>query len=129
MWIKLSKWWKWINLVSKKFYLNHYYVFNFGSLEPEDEIKYISSIVSKLFEEEEKLKEKTEKAIIKCHEYLRKTIDPLIVSLRDLQNVLIFYELLSKKIKIRNEKYDKIILLFFLLDWMIKIQEVILKVN
>ena len=41
-----------------------YYVFNFVSIEPEDENKYISSIISNLFTiEEEKLK-KTEEAIV-----------------------------------------------------------------
>ncbi len=90
-----------------------YYVFNFGSLEPEDERKYISSIISKLFvKEEEKLKEKTEKAISKCHEYLRKTFDPSIVSLREMARFTkccnFFMKYYAKKNNIkRNEKLDK----------------------
>ena len=62
-----------------------YYVFNFGSIDAEDEKKYILSIISELFEEEEiNLKEKTKNVISKCHEYLRETFDPSIVSLREL---------------------------------------------
>ena len=62
-----------------------YYVFNFGSIDAEDEQKYILSIISELFEEEEiNLKEKTKNVISKCHEYLRETFDPSIVSLREL---------------------------------------------
>ena len=62
-----------------------YYIFNFGSIDQEDEKKYILSIISKLFSEEEIiLKERTKDAISKCHEYLRDTFDPSIVSLREM---------------------------------------------
>ena len=58
-----------------------YYVFNFGSLEKKNEDQYISSIISDIIPIQ-KLKEATKNAISKCHDYLRKTFDPSIVSLR-----------------------------------------------
>lgn len=62
-----------------------YYIFNFGSIDQEDEKKYILSFISKLFSEEEIiLKERTKDAISKSHEYLRDTFDPSIVSLREM---------------------------------------------
>ena len=62
-----------------------YYVFNFGSINTEDEKKYISSIISNIFTEEESiLKEKTKNIISKCHEYLKNTFDYSVVSLREL---------------------------------------------
>ena len=58
-----------------------YYVFNFGSLEKENENQYINSILYKTIPEE-KLREATKNIISKCHEYLRKIYDDSIVSLR-----------------------------------------------
>ena len=64
-----------------------YYVFSFGSLQEEDEKKYIKSIIQILFtEEEEKLHDLTTEAISMCHIFLRKSFgdDPSIVSLREI---------------------------------------------
>ena len=53
-----------------------YYVFNFGSINDEDERKYIRSIIEKLFTKEEKtLHEMTADAISESHKYLRKIFD------------------------------------------------------
>ena len=64
-----------------------YYVFSFGSLNDEDEKKYIRSIIQKLFsEEEENLRDLTTEAISLCHIFLRESFgnDPSIVSLREI---------------------------------------------
>ena len=64
-----------------------YYVFSFGSLQDEDEKKYIKSIIQKLFtEEEENLRDLTTEAISLCHIFLRESFgnDPSIVSLREI---------------------------------------------
>ena len=63
------------------------YVFSFGSLDDEDEKKYIKSIIQKLFsEEEENLRDLTTEAISLCHIFLRESFgnDPSIVSLREI---------------------------------------------
>lgn len=81
-----------------------YYVFNFGSLEKKNEDQYISSIISDIIPEQ-KLKEATKNAISKCHDYLRKTFDPSVVSLREMKrfkkiyNFLIEYFENKKKLK------------------------------
>ena len=81
-----------------------YYVFNFGSLEKKNEDQYISSIISDIIPIQ-KLKEATKNAISKCHDYLRKTFDPSIVSLREMKrfkkiyNFLIEYFENKKKLK------------------------------
>ena len=63
-----------------------YYVFSFGSINEEDEKKYIYSIIEKLFKKyEKKLHELTTEAISKSHIFLRETFrDPSIVSLREI---------------------------------------------
>ena len=62
-----------------------YYVFSFGSINEEDEQKYIYSIIEKLFLKDEKeLHEITKNAIFECHKYLRETFDPSVVSLREI---------------------------------------------
>ena len=62
-----------------------YYVFNFGSINEEDESKYIKSIISKHFNnDEEKLKEETKNVISSCHKFLRKKFDLSVVSLREI---------------------------------------------
>ena len=64
-----------------------YFVFNFGSLEDNNEKNYIKSIIHKLFiKEEEKLHDLTAEAISKCHIFLRRSFgnDPSIVSLREI---------------------------------------------
>ena len=68
-----------------------YYVFNFGIFEPEDEIKYISNIISNLFNKDgEKLKKKTENCISKCLEYLRNNFD--YTSLREINIFKKYFE-------------------------------------
>ena len=93
-----------------------YYVFNFGSLEKENEDQYISSIISDIIPEQ-KLKEATKNVISKCHDYLRKTFDPSIVSLREMKrfkkiyNFLIEYFENKKKVepkKAGNEESTKL---------------------
>ena len=63
-----------------------YYVFSFGSLNDEFEKKYISSIINKLFNcNEKELHKLTTDAISESHIFLRKNFDdPSIVSLREL---------------------------------------------
>ena len=62
-----------------------YYVFSFGSIDEEDEKKYIHSIIEKLFTKEEKiLHEITRDVISESHKYLRNTYDPSVVSLREI---------------------------------------------
>ena len=70
-----------------------YYVFNFGSLEKENEDQYISSIISDIIENK-KLREATKNVISKCHEYLRKTFDPSVVSLREMKRFKKLYHFL-----------------------------------
>ena len=72
-----------------------YYVFNFGSLEKENEDQYISSIISDIIPEK-KLKEATKNAISKCHDYLRETFDPSVVSLREMKRFKKIYNTLLK---------------------------------
>ena len=78
-----------------------YYVFNFGSIEIENEKKYIFSMVEKMFTEEEKyLFEMSTEAISKCHKFLRNHYDRSIVSLREISRFIIlveFFELYFNK--------------------------------
>ena len=90
-----------------------YYVFSFGSINEEDEKKYIYSIIEKLFSEKEKeMHEITKDAIFECHKYLRETFDPSIVSLREISRfskcVIFFQEYFAKKDKYLNgDKKDE----------------------
>ena len=70
-----------------------YYVFNFGSLGKEDEDQYISSIISNIIPDQ-KLKEATKNVISQCHDYLRETFDPSVVSLRELKRFEKIYKFL-----------------------------------
>ena len=70
-----------------------YYVFNFGSLEKTNEDQYISSIISDIIPDQ-KLKEATKNVISKCHDYLRKTFDPSVVSLREMKRFKKIYKFL-----------------------------------
>ncbi len=79
-----------------------YYVFNFGSLEKENEDKYISSIISDIIPNQ-KLKEATKNVISKCHEYLRKTFDPSVVSLREMRRFKKIYKFLLEYFEKKNE--------------------------
>ena len=95
-----------VNLLPQSLF---YYVFNFGGLEKTDEEKYISSIISKLFKEgEEKLKELTEKIIITCHDYLKETFDPSVVSLREISRFTKCCEFFMNKYYKFKNKTDKI---------------------
>jgi len=79
-----------------------YYVFNFGSLEKENEDQYISSIISDIIINE-KLKEKTKNVISKCHEYLRETFDPSVVSLRELARFKKIFRFFIEYFKNKNK--------------------------
>ena len=86
-----------------------YYVFSFGSIDEEDEKKYIYSIIKKLFTEEERdLHEITKEAISQCHIYLRNVYDSSVVSLREIARftkcVEFFLEYFTKKNKYENRK-------------------------
>ena len=62
-----------------------YYVFSFGSIDENDEKKYIQSIIEPLFSPEESYLHKiTTEAISQCHIYLRKKFGPSVVSLREI---------------------------------------------
>ena len=79
-----------------------YYVFSFGSINEDDEKRYIHSIIENLFSEEEKdLHEATTEAISKCHIYLRNTFDSSVVSLREITRfakcVVFFMNYFTKK--------------------------------
>ena len=86
-----------------------YYVFSFGSIDPEDEQKYIYSIIEKLFGPgEENLHKKTSDIISQCHIYLRDTFDPSVVSLREIARFLkcvkFFIEYYKKKYEFEGEE-------------------------
>ena len=94
-----------------------YYVFSFGSIDNNDEKKYIHSIIEKLFTIEEKnLHEITRDAISKCHIYLRETFDPSVVSLREIARfskcIEFFMKYFTKKNnylgRVNNEKNNKL---------------------
>ena len=88
-----------------------YYVFNFGSIGIEDEKKYISSIISDIFGQDEnelKLKELTTILISKCHENLRKENDDSIVSLREISRFKECYEFFLKTYYVHKNEYLKI---------------------
>ena len=98
-----------------------YYVFNFGSIDSENEKKYISSIISELFNEKEQkelvLKEKTADLISVCHIFLREKFGNSIVSLREMNRFKIcckflinrYYPNKNKIInKIDNKEAEKI---------------------
>jgi len=79
-----------------------YYVFNFGSLEKENENQYISSIISDIIPDQ-KLKEATKNVISECHDYLRETFDPSVVSLRELRRFKKIYKFLFQYFEKKNE--------------------------
>ena len=89
-----------------------YYVFSFGSIDEEDEKKYIYSIIAELFTSEEKeLHEITKEAISQCHIYLRKIYDSSVVSLREISRftkcVEFFKEYFTKKNKYLKRSNDE----------------------
>ena len=87
-----------------------YYVFNFGSIDKDDEDKYILSIISVLFTEDKILKERTRDIISKCHSYLRKNYDNSVVSLREISRFKecykFFYEYYEKQNKFLGIQSD-----------------------
>ena len=84
-----------------------YYVFSFGSIDDDDEKKYIYSIIEKLFKENENnLHKITTEAISQCHIYLRNTFDPSVVSLREIARFSKCIEYLKQYFTIKN-KYEK----------------------
>ena len=88
-----------------------YYAFNFGSINEEEEKKYIHNIIEKLFSENEKrLQEITKDAIFECHKYLKETFDPSIISLREISRfskyVIFFEDYFSKKYEYLNKNYN-----------------------
>ena len=81
-----------------------YYVFSFGSINEEDEKKYIYSIIEKLFtKDEKKLHEATRDAIFECHKLLRETFDPSVVSLREISRFSRCVEFFQNYYTIKNE--------------------------
>ena len=93
-----------------------YYVFSFGSIEEEDEIKYIHSMIAKLFTKEEKiLHEMTKEAISESHKFLRKIYDPSIVSLREIERFLKYIEFFNSYFTIKNKIQNIWKILIFLL--------------
>ncbi len=82
-----------------------YYVFNFGKLEKKNEDQYISSIISDIIPDQ-KLKEATKNVISKCHDYLRNTYDPSVVSLREMKRFKKIYNFLIKYFE-NKEKVTK----------------------
>jgi hypothetical protein len=88
-WINLSKWWQYL-----------WIVFNFGSLENENEKLYISSIISNNIKEEN-LKKATKLIISEFHQFLREIFDISFVSLRELARFKKIYDFPLNIIKIR----------------------------
>ena len=87
-----------------------YYVFSFGSINDEDEKKYIHSIIEKLFNEEEKiLHEITRDAISESHKYLRKNYDPSVVSLREIARFSKCVEFFNNYFTTKNNYYSAVI--------------------
>jgi len=85
-----------------------YYVFSFGSIDENDEKKYIYSIIEKLFTEKEKhLHEMTRDAISECHKYLREKYDPSVVSLREITRFSKCVEFFQNYFKIKNEHENR----------------------
>jgi hypothetical protein len=84
------------------------FVFSFGALNPEDEKKYIYSIIKKLFKVgEEKLHEATKEVIFNCHKYLRDTFDTSVVSLREINRFVKIVEFFKKYFAIKRKCEEK----------------------
>ena len=84
------------------------FVFSFGALNPEDEKKYIYSIIEKLFEKgEEKVHEATKEVIFNCHKYLRETFDTSVVSLREINRFVKIVEFFKKYFAIKRKCEEK----------------------
>ena len=86
-----------------------YYIFSFGSIDDDDEKKYIHSIIKKLFTEEEIiLHDLTRDAISQCHIYLRNTFDPSVVSLREIARFAKCIDFFNKYFNIKNNYLGKV---------------------
>jgi len=84
------------------------FVFSFGALNPEDEKKYILSIIEKLFKKgEENLHEATKEVIFNCHKYLRDTFDTSVVSLREINRFVKIVEFFKKYFSIKRKCEEK----------------------
>jgi MoxR-like ATPase len=84
------------------------FVFSFGALNPEDEKKYIYSIIEKLFKKgEEKLHEATKEVIFNCHKYLRDTFDTSVVSLREINRFAKIVGFFQKYFTIKRKCEEK----------------------
>ena len=84
------------------------YVFSFGSLNKDDEKKYIYSIIEKLFVEgEEKLHEATKDVIFNCHKFLRDKFDTSVVSLREISRFSKIVEFFQKYFSIKRKCEEK----------------------
>ena len=66
------------------------YVFDFGSLNPEDEKKYINSMVKETIKDEKLYKLSTE-LIFEAQNYIREKNDVSSVSLREIRRFILFY--------------------------------------
>jgi len=86
-----------------------YYVFSFGSINEEDEKKYIYSIIAKLFptDDEKNLHEITKDAIFECHKYLREEYDPSVVSLREISRFSKCVKFFTEYFKKKDEYLEK----------------------
>ena len=94
------------------------FVFDFGSLKPEDEKKYISNtiyeIISKIRKNklindmnENEIKEINDKiveAIVICHNYIKGIFDKSSVSMREIRRFGVFFEFFIKYYKKSDEK-------------------------
>ena len=86
-----------------------YYVFSFGSINEEDEKKYIFSIIEKLFtNDEQNLHETTRDAIFECHKFLRETFDTSVVSLREISRFTKCVEFFQYYFTVKNEYENKL---------------------
>ena len=83
-----------------------YYVFNFGSLEKKNEDQYISSIISDIIPDKN-LKEATKNVISKCHDYLRQTFDPSVVSLREMRRFKKIFHFLIQYFENKKKLYPE----------------------
>ena len=85
-----------------------YYVFSFGSIDSEDERKYIHSIIQKSFTKEENiLHNLTRDAISACHIYLREKFDSSVVSLREIARFSKCIEFFNNYFDIKNKFENK----------------------
>ena len=96
------------------------FIFNFGTIKPQDERKYIESMVAETikqiypensYQEIEEIKNLTTNVICHCHTFIREIYDESSVSLREVRGFNIFFKYfanyLSKDSDFRN-KYSSI---------------------